>query len=197
MDGKKNNLMGDIYTSYGPFVGKVCENTNIQLHNDNIIESITSSISSKPVTISPIEDGLKRPSNNFVSPIKMTHKTGGNMKIGGDIKKTLDDINISQKNNINDDESTSFFNYKISIYNYKISIWIFLLILLIVICIGYFIYKYWYLKNTSIITYKKTNLDNDKILTEENSLSDDSDSDSESENNTEVSSSSDTTTKSQ
>jgi hypothetical protein len=52
MDIKQSDFVGDIYTSYGPYVGRVCENTNTQLYKDNIIESITSSINEN--SLSPL-----------------------------------------------------------------------------------------------------------------------------------------------
>ena len=64
MESKKNNFMGDIYTSYGPFVGKVCENTNTLLHQDNLIESITSSITENSIN----KDLLNSKSINLVVP---------------------------------------------------------------------------------------------------------------------------------
>lgn len=149
MNIKKNNLIDDIYTSYGPFVGKICENANTQLQQDNIIESITSSPIHNSNNISNHLSPMKPDNHNKIT------KSITTIKIGGDVNKQNTDI--STKNNLINEESSSFFNYKISICNHKISIWILLLILLVVICIGYFIYKYWYLKNTSIITYKKTN----------------------------------------
>jgi hypothetical protein len=206
----KNNFMGDIYTSYGPFVGKVCENTNTQLHQDNIIESITSSISHNSINISnhtsPIDGGISIPKNNIIQdigpigpiglidsilPIKTSQKLRGikKIKLGGDINKQSIDIPIiNKKSDLIDKESTSFFNYKISIYSHKISIWILVLILLVIICIGYFVYKYWYFKNTNIITYKKSN------ETTINELSS-TETDNESEDNTTNSSSSNSTTK--
>lgn len=216
MDGKKNNFMGDIYTSYGPLVGKVCENVNTQLHQDNIIESLTSSITPNSINISnhtsPVDNiiGGKTISTlqdvgpvEVIPMIKSTHKSKGGKKIkfGGDTnvntnitKQVITEPVVSDKTNLDDEESTGFFNYKISIYNHKISIWILLLILLVIICIGYFIYKYWYLKNTSIITYKKSNSDEiNKSINEENTLSD---SDDETDNSTKSNSLSSNTTKS-
>ena len=135
MDNKKNNFVGDIYNSFGPFVGKVCENTNTQLYKDNIIESITSSV------------------NNSSSPL---HNSNENEQINFDIKTGGESNYLEQNNVLNEEESTSFFSYKISIFNCKISIWVIILILLVVICIGYFIYKYWFMKDSStLITYKK------------------------------------------
>jgi hypothetical protein len=201
MEGKKNNFMGDIYTSYGPFVGKVCENTNTQLHQDNIIESITSSISPNSLNISnntspvdKLDRGTLINTHQDMGPvdvipmIKQTHKLKGSKKIkfGGDInKQIISEPVVNDKTNLVDEETGSFFNYKISIYNHKISIWILLLILLVIICIGYFIYKYWYLKNTSIITYKKSNSEetNEELST---------DSEDETENSTTSSSSNNT-----
>lgn len=175
MESKKNNFMGDLYTSYGPFVGKVCENTNTQLYKDNIIESITSSITEnsmnkdllyeKSINLSvPVQEPnnifkqSEYKTNNTIKKVKIPKQTNNinnnNVSIkktGGEITKTLPELN----NDI-EDESTGFFNYKVSIFNFKISIWILILILLIIICIGYYIYKYWYLKNTQIITYKKS-----------------------------------------
>jgi hypothetical protein len=212
----KNNFMGDIYTSYGPFVGKVCENTNTQLHQDNIIESITSSISHNSINISnhtsPIDGGIEIPKYNIIQdscpigpigpiglidsilPIKTSQKLRGikKIKLGGDInKQTIDIPIINKKSDLIDKESTSFFNYKISIYSHKISIWILLLILLVIICIGYFVYKYWYFKNTNIITYKKSNEINKTTIKELSST----ETDNESEDNTTSSSSSNSTTK--
>lgn len=199
MESKKNNFMGDIYTSYGPFVGKVCENTNTLLHQDNLIESITSSITENSIN----DDLLNSKSTNLVannlkqSDFKINNlcktktfkydKNSNNstVKIGGELSKIETQTQV-QTNNI-DDESSNFFNYKVSIFNFKISIWILILVLLIVICIGYFIYKYWYLKNTNIITYKKNStiesenkLDNNKNtdLSSENTTTDDSSSSS-------------------
>ena len=222
MEGKKNNFMGDIYTSYGPFVGKVCENVNTQLHQDNIIESITSSIYSNSANISnhisPVNNNVggtiiiplrKIGPIDPIDPIdpipmiKSTHKSRGSNKIKfGDnaiintntTKSVITDPVMNSKPTLEDEESVNFFNYKISIYNHKISIWILLLILLVVICIGYFIYKYWYLKNTSIITYKKSNSKEiNKSTSEENSstVSDNETDDS----NTSTSSSPNSTTK--
>jgi len=219
MEGKKNNFVGDIYTSYGPFVGKVCENVNTQLHQDNVIESITSSIASNSViasnhtslvdniiggrTISVLQD---MDPDDIMPMVKSTHKSRGSKKIkfGGDIntnvtkqvitKQAIAEPVVNDKTNLVNEESTGFFNYKISIYNHKISIWILLLILLVVICIGYFIYKYWYLKNTSIITYKKSNtVEINESMGKENSLLE---SDDEFDNSTTSSSSSSNTTKS-
>lgn len=194
MEGKKNNFMGDIYTSYGPFVGKVCENVNTQLHKDNIIESITSSICSNSAHISnntsPVDnisggkiiDAIQDMGQvDLIPMIKSTHKSinklraGKKIKFGGDTNTNITKPVITKpvtsgKPILEDEEYNSYFNYKISIYNHKISIWILLLILLVVICIGYFIYKYWYLKNTSIITYKKSNSEEiNKSVSEENS----------------------------
>lgn len=201
MEGKKNNFMGDIYTSYGPFVGKVCENTNTQLHQDNIIESITSSISPNSLNISnntlhveKLDRGTLINTHqdmglvDVIPMIKQTHKLkeSKKIKLGGDInKQIISEQVVNDKTNLVDEESGSFFNYKISIYNHKISIWILLLILLVIICIGYFIYKYWYLKNTSIITYKKSNSEetNEELST---------DSEDETENSTTSSSSNNT-----
>jgi len=206
MEGKKNNFMGDIYTSYGPFVGKVCENTNTQLYQDNIIESITSSISPNSVNISnntsPVDKLDKEilvsahqdmDPVNIIPMVKSTHKSKGSIKnkFGGNTntnintntnKSIIAEQIVNNKNNSVNEETESFFNYKISIYNHKISIWILLLILLVIICIGYFIYKYWYLKNTSIITYKKSNSEemNEELST---------DSEDETENSTTNSSS--------
>lgn len=206
MEEKKNNFMGDIYSSYGPFVGRICENTNTQLQQDNLIESITSSINSieKSIHTPNIENNSSKNINSFVedvqqqakaeiksinNEIKLTknskisnHKSTKNYKAGGNnlnLNLNLqENKNIFKNNNIEEDEeSSNFFTYKISIYNYKISIWILLLILLILICIGYFIYKYWYLKNTNIISYKKNILKNDiyesfdKISVSSNNLS--------------------------
>lgn len=193
MEGKKNNFMGDIYSSYGPFVGKVCENANTQLHHDNIIESITSSICPNSANISnhisPVDNIVEGKTINILQDmgsidaipmVKSTCKIRGSKKIkfGGDTntnssKPLITEPVISDKSTLVHEKSESFFNYKISIYNHKISIWILLLILLVIICIGYFIYKYWYLKNTSIITYKKSNSDEiNKSIGEENSSTD-------------------------
>lgn len=205
MDVKKNNFMGDIYTSYGPFVGKICENTNTQLHHDNIIESVTSSITANSINMSnhtspmenviggrhidnvqytlplpvpnPIPSNTNTNANTNIIPIpiphptvKSSHRTKGSKKIkfGGEVSKHVvtEQVSINDSNLV-DEESGNFFNYKISIYHHKISIWILLLTLLVIICIGYFIYKYWYLKNTTIITYEKTN--KDKITNREKS----------------------------
>lgn len=210
MEGKKNNFVGDIYTSYGPFVGKVCENANTQLHQDNIIDSITSSISPNSVNISNhtslvdnIIGGNTINTLQDMGPIvKSTHKSRGSKKIkfGGDtnvntntIKQTITEPVVSSKPTT-DEDTGSFFNYKISIYNHKISIWILLLILLVVICIGYFIYKYWYLKNTSIITYKKSNSDEINKSSDEDNSSTDTDNETN-DNNTSTSSSSNSITK--
>lgn len=212
MEGKKNNFMGDIYTSYGPFVGKVCENTNTQLHQDNIIESITSSISPNSLNISntsPIDKlnkGTLIGAHQDMEPvdvipmIKQTHKSKGSKKIkfGGETKTNklkIAEPNMNNKTVSVDEETGSFFNYKISIYNHKISIWILLLILLVLICIGYFIYKYWYLKNTSIITYKKYNSKEINKITNEENLSSENDdktdnTDNTNDNNTSTNSSS-------
>lgn len=192
--------MGDIYTSYGPFVGKVCENTNTQLCKENIIESITSSITENsnkdllyeksinllvqdPVQIHPsVQVPVQFLDNTIKKVIKIPQQYNQNdnyisiKKTGGEItKKQL------ETNNVIEDESNGFFNYKVSIFNFKISIWILILILLIVICIGYFIYKYWYLKNTNIITYKK----NSSIDESENKLGTNKNTDLSAENTTE------------
>jgi len=176
MENKKNNFMGDIYTSYGPFVGKVCENTNTLLHQDNIIESVTSSITENSIN----KDLLNSKTMNLVVPdnnlkqseyqiedlgktkiFKQFNKNNNHnstIKTGGELSKVEAQKQAQtqvQTNNNVEDESNNFFNYKVSIFNFKISIWILILILLIIVCIGYFIYKYWYLKNTNIITYKK------------------------------------------
>lgn len=157
MDIKKNNFMEDIYTSYGPFVGKVCENTNTQLYKDNIIESITSSISESSIN----KNSLKQKSINLLVPDNPKNNYIYSKKSGGVLSETKSQSQSqSQLNNNIEEETSNFFNYKVSIFSYKISIWILILILLIVICIGYFIYKYLYLKNTNIITYKK-NLSNE------------------------------------
>ena len=196
MEGKKNNFMGDIYTSYGPFVGKVCENTNTQLYKDNIIESITSSISPNSLNISntsPVDKlnkGTLIGAHQNMEPVeimpmmKPTHKLKGSKKIkfGGETntnKPIITEPVVNNKTNSVDEETESFFNYKVSIYNHKISIWILLLILLVLICIGYFIYKYWYLKNTSIITYKKYNSKEINKITNEENLSTENENDDE------------------
>jgi hypothetical protein len=195
MDIKKNNFVGDIYTSYGPFVGKVCENTNTQLCKDNIIESITSSINENilsPTQKNTFELGfsknspqeqinldtkiLKKIKNIKISKIPKQNivNSNDNAKIGGNI------LDIEQNNDFNEQESTSFFNYKVSLFNYKISIWILILILIVLICIGYFIYKYWFLKDNNILTYKKNNDHSDK--NNNISLNDESSNDSSSDN---------------
>ena len=172
MESKKNNFIGDIYTSYGPFVGKVCENTNTQLCKDNIIESITSSITENSINKDLLyEKSVNVPvqfSDSGIKKVrKIFHQSNQNdnyisiKKTGGEMTKKQEELN-----DVIEDETTGFFNYKVSIFNYKISIWILILILAIVICIGYFIYKYWYLKNTNIITYKK----NSSINESENKL---------------------------
>lgn len=199
--------MGDIYTSYGPFVGKVCENTNTLLHQDNLIESVTSSITENSINKSLLNSksmNLVFQDNNFKQSeyqidnldktkiFKQFNKNNNHNsknKTGGEISKIKTQ---AQTNDNIEDESSNFFNYKVSIFNFKISIWILILILLIVICIGYFIYKYWYLKNTNIITYKKNSsiepenkLDNNKNtdLTTENTTIDDSSSGSSNSSN--------------
>lgn len=180
MEGKKNNFVGDIYTSYGPFVGKVCENTNVQLQQDNIIESITNSVTNSPIVpvhTSPIEKVMEKTLTNNIQDMKIAPteptvpiiktssgaKINKKIKFGGETnintnKQIINESNIIEKNNLVNEETSSFFNYKVSIYSYKISIWILLLVLLIILCIGYFIYKYWYLKNTSIISYQKNKM---------------------------------------
>jgi len=178
MDIKKNDFMGDIYTSYGPFVGKICENTNTQLYKDNnITESLTSLISEKsisenslnlninkidfdkyspkqPINLNTVNTNVKIPKISKMSKqdiifLDNTLKTGGN----NNVNVNVNEIELLS-NDVSNEESCGYLNYKISIFNCKISIWILILILLVIICIGYFIYKYWYLKN-NIITYKK------------------------------------------
>jgi hypothetical protein len=175
MENKKNNFMGDIYTSYGPFVGKVCENTNTLLYQDYIIESVTSSITensinkdllnSKTMNIVFPDDNLKKSEyqiedlgkTKIFKQFDKNNNHNSTIKTGGELSKVEAQTQVQINNNI-EDESNNFFNYKVSIFNFKISIWILILILLIIVCIGYFIYKYWYLKNTNIITYKKNSL---------------------------------------
>lgn len=224
MDKKKNDLIGDIFTSYGPFVGKVCENTNTQLYNDNIIESISNSINENSIGQLPmnvkypnlsqidlgnnIENNVKFVSggseiSNTFTQIEPSNTISKKLKIKSVKIPSLTHENIILNNNTqnttnidnqtaNDDEPTSFFNYKIQIFSYKISIWILILILLILICIGYFIYKYWYLKNTNIITYKKNslndNLNNNDLQIEDISSNDTESPESESSTSTETSS---------
>ena len=210
MESKKNNFMGDIYTSYGPFVGKVCENTNTQLCKDNIIESITSSITENSINNSVPEPNplqvqipvqVPVPDNIFKQPDYKIDNTIKKVKIIKQSNNNHNDNHISIKkfggektedfNNDNEDETTSFFNYKVSIFNFKISIWILILILLILICIGYFIYKYWYLKNTNIITYKKNTLIESKNKTGTNkNVTSDNSTENSTENSTSISSSS-------
>ena len=205
MNSKKTKFVENIYTSYGPYVGKVCENTNTQLCEDNVINSLTSSvhenlsnpnidsINMKYPNMSKIDDIKNSPQElpnirisnqeNISIPIdKLNNVSNKNtpLKTGGDI---LNNQETNTNNTVNDEESYGFFNYKISIFNHKISIWIIILILLVIACIAYFIYKYWYLKNTSIITYKKNSTDindtdknNDNKNNKNDNLSESSDS---------------------
>jgi hypothetical protein len=208
MNIKKNDFMGDIYTSYGPFVGKICENTNTLLSKDNIIESLTSSISENSLgenslnakyqniaeidynKYSPKEPTQSNNANTFKTPKTIkTPKTSkqnniifcDNLKTGGEVNKTeVSKMETEPLINNTLNEETGFFNYKVMIFNHKISIWILILILLVVICIGYFIYKYWYYKNTNMITYVKNDKNLEKMSSNDlsNDLSDNSSNDS-------------------
>ncbi len=189
MNIKKNNFISEIYTTYGPVAGKVCENINTQLSKDNIVDSITNPLTNSltnqqnNMSISDNSLNLKYPNlskidvdtyqQNFIEPNVEIPKIKTDPIIPNEpiiktskLKINLNNKSIEQKEPLNlsthveQDEETFFLNYKVSIFGYKISIWILILILLIIISIGYFIYKYWCLKNNGIITYEKNISDN-------------------------------------
>ena len=134
MENKNEDLINNIYTSYGPVIGKICENTNNTNNflNENVIDSITKSVEK-------IEKVIDDSINNL------------NFK----------DQNFNDQNDINYYDYL-FFNYKLNILNYDISIWTLLLILIAIGCILYFIYNYT-LKSSSNNIYYKKNTENNSI----------------------------------
>lgn len=155
MENKKNNL-GDIYTSYGPFVGKICENANTQLCQDKIIESLTSSLTEKSTNLNYPEINKINYTNSTTYAnlnANTNQKSNSNIKINDNLNLEIKESLFEGGSNKND-ENTGFFGYKVSFGNFKISIWILILIIIVILCIGYFIYKYWYSKNT-IVSYVK------------------------------------------
>lgn len=197
---KKNLNIKDIYTSYGSYVGKVCENTNSILCKDNNIESLTSSINELMPNDNLLQEplnlnvDLKIPKNTKTVKYQKISNSDNNLKNGGNntelTKPELTKSELTKPEStipeLNDkiEEQTNFFTYKIHIFNYKISIWILILIILVIICICYFVYKYLYLKNDIIVSYKKnqqiddTKQDND----DDNSTSDNSTNDNSTSN---------------
>lgn len=60
MDSQTDNFIENIYTSYGPIVGRVCENTRNKILNNNSGDSITSSASGDKIMCSPVKLGPKK-----------------------------------------------------------------------------------------------------------------------------------------
>lgn len=153
MENKSDDFLGNIYTSYGPMIGKACENTNMLLNTNNI-ESLTSSV-------------VESFKSNKISQEPLLEIKNKTVKIMYDKQLNNDNLNIQTEIINNDiiDTNTSYslssiLNYKVSIFNYEISIWIFILIIIIILCIIYFIYKYCYLSNNFIFYKKKSSNDN-------------------------------------
>lgn len=210
MENISDDFIGNIYTSYGPAIGKICENTNNILNTKNIVNSLTSSdinvYSELEKVNSPLIPKLteKISQNNNVgfnleinnskgsktvgegkSNINIIKKTGGSKSqsqsqslskdtslkskdtslksndfISGMGNETVvngvgNEISTGTENNSSNNDS--YFNYKVGIFGYKISIWIIILILLVLICIGYFVYKYFFTSTKNLVVYKKNN----------------------------------------
>ena len=215
MENISDDFIGNIYTSYGPIIGKVCENTNNILNANNIVNELTSSdiniysslekrnlnnlsgITKVPLTNS-IELNLKNNNinsskainnlKNTIEGVKVIKIKGGSSMPSKDLPNLLDGIkggsSVPSKDlpnildgikggssmpskdlpNILDDtlnnqenNDSSYFNFKVSLFGHNISIWIIILMLLVLICIGYFIYKYFFTYSKNLIAYKKNN----------------------------------------
>jgi len=174
MENKSDDFLGNIYTSYGPMIGKACENTNVLFNNNNlhpdpdvIVESVTSSVNESIKKMTSLKINSPVQTNNTIN-LKQNKNSSTELKTKN-VKITEDTGNFINNNNDNDNDNnnsnsiSSYFNYKVSIFSYKISIWILILVLIILLCIGYFIYKYCYLSN-NFVFYKKSTSNNNLSL---------------------------------
>ena len=161
MEYKNEELINNIYSSYGPVIGKACENTN-KFMTDNFMENINNSI--------------KNIETNNILPDLSSNIILNNNIIGGE-----------QIISTNIDDSSGYFNYKLHLFGYELSIWTVLLILTALTCVIYFIYKYFNRSNKDIITYQKNN---DKLDNKLNDLSNKSEEDSSNESEESLSKSS-------
>lgn len=251
MQYNSDEILENIYTSYGPTIGKICQNTSKILNNNNYVNSETSPtaiVNSLSKNISNFQDNFSggtlpiQTSNQITNEIINKVQTHIPTEIVNQVpvsnhvivpnqvpvsnevsnlsrriikleplmnKEIIEKIDISKNIKPNKNisfnvpnqsvdenlESTSYFNYKVSLFGYNISIWIILLIILIVLCIGYFIYKYCYCTN-NFISYKKNDIQGDNILKINKNTNLESISNSDSNTNSDNSSNtiSDTTT---
>ena len=132
------------------------------------------------LNLNPVPVPVPVPQVKNIIPVPNQNISSKNSKsVKYTINKTNDTISNAKI------EPDGFFNYKISIFNYKISIWIILLVLLVLFCVGYFVYKYCYLTN-NFISYKKNQsdikmfYDMSSELSNSSDLSDESDKSSKS-----------------
>ena len=125
-----NQYINDIYSSYGPIVGKACENTNKIFYNDL----------------------------NFISPKQEIKLSDHAVEINNHTNIIQNDIiqNAGSNNAIIDEKSIQTISSPDGyvIFGYSLSLWTIILILIVVSCIIYFIYKYFFTKN-ELVTYLK------------------------------------------
>ena len=265
MEYNSEDIIGNIYTSYGPAIGKVCQNTTKLLNDNNFDNSLTSSVvellsgsssnnnidyissqnpkniigpntlknidinqqpnlanlpnlpnlpnnisenfQNNPSVNLPIEKSVKFSKNKTNASVTQPNVNSKNLKsiktinTNNNVNNTNNNVNNTNTEENKISESSSIFNYKVSIFNYKISIWILILILIVVLCIGYFIYKYCYSSNNFVSYIKndsnsQTSSNNIKKNNIGSKIKHSSNSDSMSNSNISKSTNTDTTTNS-
>ena len=118
------NVINNIYSSYGPLVGKACENTNKIFYNDI----------------------------NCMSPKQEIKLSEHALEINNqtNIIQNAGSIPLIDEKPIETVISSSGYN----IFGYTFSLWTLILLIIVISCVVYFIYKYFFTKN-ELVTYKK------------------------------------------
>lgn len=135
---KNNDVINNIYTSYGPLIGKACENTNNYLAPNLETDNILNNMPEIPV----IDIINKIPINNI------------------DIIKNIDIVN--------EQIGSSNINQGLKIFGYNMSMWTLIFIIIIIVSFIYFIYKYIFSTDDIVTYEKKNSkIENNKIVTED------------------------------
>ena len=174
------NIINNIYSSYGTMIGKVCETTQKD-YCDTFVSDVIKNDISIPQNINFSKPAIPTKIIDTGIPKEIKNIENINNIIGGSVNSE------SIQNSSNIDEN----NNGINIFGYNISTWTFILIIIIICIVLYFIYKFFF-TNSNYITYTKLNnkssndiLSKNKILNNKkstdnfsNSSSDDSSDDS-------------------
>ena len=197
MEGKNTEIINSVYNSYGPMIGKICENTNNFMKENFLENPIPSFIEETKISMQSISNIQSVPNVQSIpsipsvptvqfNPVPQIHQVNPLPKTQS-LSKTIESsatniLNSKSINNISNNTSVStgldpvldiknnlesnfselksevieeatggsvtvpvtgsFLSKKIKIFGYNISIWMLILIVILVACIVYFIYKY-------------------------------------------------------